>query len=210
MTETTETLHFLDYWRVVSSRKEIVIATALLVVLVGVLITLNLPKVYSSSTVIQVREDAPDLDVTSSSRSRFDPLFLRTQFEIIQSEPVVEEVVRNLRLDEKFGKAMGYLDVMGDKAFRQTVRIVSQAMRVQQFRDTNLIEIQMYLSEPKETVWDEVATIANEVAHVFREQTVGRRRSIKAKALEALKQSVDELQKKELAAENELEAVLQT
>ena len=138
----------------------------------------------------------------------YDPYFMRTQFEIIQSEPVIEEVVRNLHLEEKLGKAMGYYDSLGqERAFRQTVKILSRALYVQQFRDTTLIEIKVSLSDPRATVCEDVATIANEIARVYRDQTMRRMRDMKAKALEALKHSLDELQKKVDLAEAEMERI---
>ena len=36
-------LHFLDYWRVIKSRKEIILAVALLVVLTGMAYTFTMP-----------------------------------------------------------------------------------------------------------------------------------------------------------------------
>ena len=48
-----ETLHFLDYWRVIRSRKEIVIAVSLLVIMTGILFTYAMPKVYLSLGLYQ-------------------------------------------------------------------------------------------------------------------------------------------------------------
>ena len=54
MPDSQDTLHFLDYWRIMRSRKEIIIAVSLLVVLSGIVITLAMPKVYMASVVISV------------------------------------------------------------------------------------------------------------------------------------------------------------
>jgi len=47
--QQSSTLHFLDYWRVIRSRKEIVLAVAILVVLTGTVYTLMLPNIYAST-----------------------------------------------------------------------------------------------------------------------------------------------------------------
>jgi len=193
MAETQEPLHFLDYWRVVSSRKEVVIAVSLLVVATGVILTYSMPKVYQSSVVIQVKEEAPDVAVFQPEMMRYDPLFLRTQFEIIQSGPVIDEVVRRLNLAERLARAIPAIAAMNhEDAFKQTVKIVSSSMRVQQFRDTNLIEIQMYLSEPKESAPHAAAEIANMIAEVYRDQSMSRSRNVTERALKALYESLDE------------------
>lgn len=209
MTEPQESLHFLDYWRVIHSRKEIVVAVFLLVVATGILVTYSLPKVYMASTLIRIKEESPDVPPFSDDAGvqRYDPLFLRTMFEIIQSRPVLEEVVRNLGLNEKLGKAYGYYDVMGEKSFDQTVKIVSRHMRVQQYRDTNLIQVRIYLSEPKNAAPQEAARVADEVAKVFREQNLTRSREVKERALDALQKSIVEQSNRVTRAEAKVEEI---
>lgn len=209
MAETEETLHFLDYWRVIRSRKEIIIAIFLLVVLTGMLVTYSMPKVYRASTVIQVKEETPDVTVFSPQMQRFDPLFLRTQFEIIQSRPVLEEVVRRLGLDEKLAKAYGYVHLTGQEIFDQTLRILSRRMKVQQYRDTNLIEIQIDLAEPRETVLQDVSDTANAIVEVFRIQTMTRSRDAIERALKSIFEQLEEQRKKVAEAEAEVEAIRQ-
>ncbi len=187
-----ESLHFLDYWRVIVSRKEIVIAVALLVILAGVLVTFSMKKVYMASCVIKVEEERPDLPVFTQEIMRFDPLFLRTQFEIIQAGPVVEEVVRRLNLNETLGRAYGYYDTLGEESLDQTLKLVAGRMKVQQYRDTNLIEIQMYMEEPKGVAPQMAADIANEVATVYRDMTIRRTRDTAERALAALHESLQD------------------
>lgn len=90
-----EPLHFADYLRVLRARKEIVVAVFLLVVATGVWVSLTLPKSYEAVTVIEVKDDTPDLQPFAPREAvvRYDPYFLRTQFEIIQSTPDRKSVV---------------------------------------------------------------------------------------------------------------------
>lgn len=207
MNDSTETLHFLDYWRVITSRKEIVLAISLLVVLTGVIITLSMRKVYTASAVIRVKEESPDVSVFSSEMMRYDPLFLRTQFQLIQSRPVIEEVVKRRELTKKFAKAYGYEHYSGLKAFEQTCKIVSKMMKVQQYRDTNLIEIQMYFSQPKGEAAHEAAMAANAVAEVFRYLTEARSRKVTESALDALYEAFQEQEKRVVKAEENVENI---
>jgi len=192
MAETQDSLHFLDYWRVIRARKEIVIAVFLLVVVTGVFVTFAMPKVYMAAAKIQVKEEVPDLPIFSPEYRGFDPLFLRTQFEIIQSAPVIEEVIRKLELHKTLGRVYGYDNLDPDKAIERTRKILSRSIRVQQFRDTNLIEIQVYLSEPKGQAPLQAALAANMFAQVFREQSLSRSRRVSEGALRALEQQLQE------------------
>ena len=207
MNDTQETVHFLDYWRVISSRKEIVIAVSLLVVITGIIITYAMPKVYMASSVIRVQEGTPDVAVFSPEMMRFDPLFLRTQFEIIQSRPIIEEVVRRRDLEKKLARAYGYEHLPPPQRLDRTSKIISRMMNVQQYRDTNLIEIQVSLAEPKGDAPHEAAEAANMVADVFRAQAADRSRKSTETALDALYDAFQEQEQRLEKAEAEVERI---
>ncbi len=155
------TLHFLDYWRVIRSRKEIVLAVAILVVLTGTVYTLMLPHIFASSSRILVSEGAPEIDPFAPQQSYFtsyNPYFLRTQFEILQSKPILKEVINRLNLQSEWGKA-------GDKLPLDVAhKILKNSISVFQQRDTSLIVISAKRDDPKEA-----AKIANELAEVYRD-----------------------------------------
>ncbi len=155
------TLHFLDYWRVIRSRKEIVLAVAILVVLTGTVYTLMLPNIYASSTRISVSNDAPEINPFSGPQnyySSYDPYFLRTQFEILQSKPILYEVVNRLNLQSEWGRS-------GEKLPRNVAyKILKNSISVFQQRDTSLVVISTKRDDP-----NEAAKIANEIAEVYRD-----------------------------------------
>ncbi len=156
--DQSNTLHFLDYWRVIRSRKEIVLAVAILVVLTGTVYTLMLPNIYSSNVRILVSEDAPEINPfgQQSYNSSYNPYFLRTQFEILQSKPIIYEVVNRLNLQEEWGRG-------GEKLPREVAyKILKNSISVFQQRDTSLIVISVNRDNP-----DEAADIANELAEVY-------------------------------------------
>jgi uncharacterized protein involved in exopolysaccharide biosynthesis len=189
MAESEETLHFLDYWHVVRSRKEVVITFALLVVLAGIVVTFYTPKQYMAATLIQVKRDASDVDVFRRDAIAYDPLFLRTQFELIQSSTVIEDVVSRLELDKVLPKAYGYDNLPPEKIFDQTVALISAGMKARQYRDTDLVEIQIRLRElggDDEIAPQVSADIANTIAEVYRDQTIARKRDGIERALGAL------------------------
>lgn len=205
MTEQQETLHFLDYWRVIRSRKEVIIAVSLLVVLTGILVTYAMPKVYMASTKISVRPETPDVEVFTRHITGFDPLFMRTMFEIIQSRPIITETIRETKLDEKLGAAYGYSQA--PDRFERTVMLLGRSMKVQQYRDTNLIEIQIYLAEPKESANIEAARVADTIATVFREQRTRRSQEETERALQVLHSSLEEQQRRVDTAEQLVEDI---
>jgi capsular exopolysaccharide synthesis family protein len=210
VTSTQDTVQFLQHLRVVRSRKEVLIAVFLLTVAAGVLTTYRLPKVYTASTVIAVKEDAPDVDVfTRQAVGRYDPYFLRTQFEIIQSTPVIEEVVRKLNLNDRMAAAYGYAGMPADKAFDRTVRLLSKSIRVQQYRDTNLIEIRVFLSEPRDNAWQVAADVADAVANVYRSLRMRDALDVSERGIRALMQALEEQKRKVQACDEQVEKIRQ-
>lgn len=182
-------LHFLDYWRVIRSRKEIVLAVAILVVLTGTVYTLVLPSIYASSVRISVSEDVPEIAPFAAQQSyysTYNPYFLRTQFEILQSKPILYEVISRLNLQREWGKE-------GETLPRDTaLKILQNSIDVFQQRDTTLIVISVKRDDP-----DEAAKIANELAQVYRDSRLNL----------AFKEMSDAIDKMEEALKDQLQRV---
>src|ERR1700759_813464 len=93
---TPETkLHFLDYWRIIRIRKTVILAVFLLVVITATLVTFILPESYSSTARIKVERDQSDIQTLAGGQvmGSYDPYFIQTEFEVIQSEVVLGKVV---------------------------------------------------------------------------------------------------------------------
>ena len=83
----TSALHFLDYWRVIRDRKEVILAVALLTIVTGTAYTLMMPKKFTATTQLEVREDAMDVDPfydRQATRMGYNPFFLMTQEKIMR------------------------------------------------------------------------------------------------------------------------------
>ena len=195
--------HFLDYWRVIRSRKEVILAVTLLIVITGTAYTFTLPKMYSADARISVREDELDIDVFERQMIHgYNPFFIRTQYEIIQSRQVLHQVINNLNLAQVWGEKMN--DDKSALSREQSYLILSKSIKVQQYRDTSLIAIQAFREDP-----EEAAQIANEVAAVYRDQRLtAKRREIK-RAVEALENELQKQQEKVDQAEEDLQKIRQ-
>ena len=178
------TLHFLDYWRVIRSRKEIVLAVAILVVLTGTVYTLMLPNIYASTSRISVSEDAPEINPFAPQQSyysSYNPYFLRTQFEILTSKPILYEVINRLSLRSEWGKA-------GEKIPRDVAyKILRNSISVFQQRDTSLIVISAKRDNP-----NGAAKIANEIAEVYRDSRLDIASKDARAAIDKIAEALDE------------------
>ena len=193
-------LHFLDYWRVIRSRKEIVMAVILLVVVTGVSYTMTLPKIFMANARISVREDALDTPVFDREYvSPYNPFFLKTQYEIIQSRPILYKVLDNLNLQQVWSEKNGEGGaIRREDAFLMLAR----SIRVNQYRDTSLIDIQVFREER-----EEAARIANEVAQVYRDQRLSAKKAEVKRSLDSLENELRKQQDIVAQGENELEEI---
>src|ERR1700683_1701018 len=94
-------LHFLDYWRVIRLRRSLILVVFLLCVMTSTLLTIWLPKKYSSTVRIEVQKDTPEVSMVHPDTYSFgnsDPYFLTTQFKVIESYSILTNVIAELNL----------------------------------------------------------------------------------------------------------------
>jgi len=156
-------LHFLDYWRIIRIRKTVILTVFLLVALTTTVVTFLLPPSYSSMVKISIEQDLPDVDSRDRGvyRSTPDPFFIQTEFQRIQSKPVLYKVIEDLKLQEEWGRKYKQPTAISrDRAYQ----ILKGSINVEQSHNTTLVEIHAY-SDDK----DDAAKIANKVADVYKE-----------------------------------------
>lgn len=167
------------------------IALMPLIVLAATVYTLMLPNIYSSSVRISVSEDAPEINPFSDQQqfTAYNPYFLRTQFEVIQSQLVLYEVINGLNLQREWGRN-------GEPLPREVaLKILQNSIQVFQQRDTSLLVISVKRENP-----DEAATIANELAYVYRDSRLDAALKAERHKIELIEQTLkDQLQRVEAA-----------
>ncbi len=153
--QVASSLHFLDYWRIIRIRKTVILAVFLLVVLTTTLVTFVLPEFYSSTVTIEVKKDSSTLDRIGSPTAvqGFDPYFLQTEFEKIQSKTVLYQVISNLNLGEVYRTTRKYEVNLKPE---ETFLLLLNDLNVSQKRNTELIEI---------TVFNEDKVMAKQIAN---------------------------------------------
>ena len=191
-------LHVLDYWRVIKTRKAVVFAVFLLVMLVVTTITLLKPKLYLAITRIKVEQERPTVQVFENQAiPSYDPYFLQTQYEIIQSQKILHPVIERLNLMKVWADRHQPLAVASiDVAFMRLKNQIS----VRRFRDTSLIEISVLDEDPQLA-----AVIANTIADVFERERLEVKRQQVLKGLHKLRDQLVEQHNRLEAAQAKVE-----
>ena len=151
-----------------------------------------------SKAHIKVENDVNDNSGGSTmtvSQMSYDPYFIQTTFEIIQSDAVLGKVVDALKLDEAWANNYG-----GGKLEKKTaIALLKKRLDLKPVRNTKLIEIGATSDQP-----EEAAKIANAVADAYRSYRLETRRQTTTKGMEVLAAQYDAEGKAILAAQAEL------
>ena len=151
-------------------------AVFLITVIIATAITFILPESYASTCKLKVENDQP-----TTNNYSYDPYFIQTTFEIINSSLVLSNVVAKQNLTEIWNRK--YFKGMPIKA-TEAVEILRGRIALSPVKNTQLIAITAY-SDDK----NEAARIANAVAEAYKEYRVNLRTGFAAKGLEILEQA---------------------
>ena len=177
--------HVFDYLRVVSVRWPIVLVVFLLVSVSATVITLLLPKQFTSVALIQVQENA-NFEIFQANRGEGnDPRFTTTQFEIIKSKEILNPVIEQLRLEDKWRER--YDIKSREIVYRKLLKMIS----LEELRNTDLISISVLSPDAQEA-----ADIANALAGEYQQARIREQQSWTSKSLASLEGEVDKLREK--------------
>ena len=197
-------LHFLDYWRIIRIRKAVILTVFLLVVMTTTAVTLMLKPSYASTVRIAVEKDTSDIALLGGAQAAaaYDPYFIQTEFERIQSRSVLYKVIEgptpeealpggesmgqeeSLKLNERFAKD---LELSKPLKTADSYQYLLKLIDVRQSRNTSLIEIRVFNHDPKLA-----ADIANRIALVYRDSRLRTRKEMSDRGILALRKRLDE------------------
>ncbi len=182
-------LHFLDYWRVIRIRKAIIITVFLITAIIATAVTFILPESYASTAKIKVENDGAIMAGMSGAPAAtaygYDPYFIQTTFEIMQSQLVLSNVVAALNLNTEWGKKYFNGETLKTT---ETIEILKGRMALAPVRNTKLISITVYSDDAKEA-----AKLANTIAAAYQDYRIQYSKQITTEGLKVLRmQFLDE------------------
>jgi len=175
-------LHFLDYWRVIRIRKAIIITVFLITAIIATAVTFILPESYASTCRIKVENDFTDTlgsSAVTPSMMPYDPYFIQTTFEIMQSQLVLSNVIATMNLNVEWGKKYFNSETLKTS---ETMAILKGRMSLAPVRNTKLISITVFSDDAKEA-----ALLANAIAAAYKTYRIESREQVVSKGLETLK-----------------------
>ena len=146
--QSSDKLHILDYWRIIRVRFVTILLVFLLTAVTTTVVTFLLPETYMSLSRISIEKDTSDIAPLlgmQSGPTAFDPYFIQTEFEKIQSQKVLDKVVSKCGLTEEWKRLNGGKSLTKIEARK----ILGKTIDIRQFRNTSIIELRAYDRKPK-------------------------------------------------------------
>ncbi|HVV01551.1 MAG TPA: GumC family protein, partial [Verrucomicrobiae bacterium] len=197
-------LHFLDYWRIIRIRKTVILAVFLLVVITATLVTFILPETYGSSARIRVDRDVPNVSFQDSRTMPgvYDPYFIQTELETIQSDKVLTNVVNGLDLRNAWAEKYG-----GGRALSEadTLKILKGRLDVRPERNASYIVIRALSDTPKEA-----QRLAQSVAEAYHDYREDHRKELSQAGIKALETRFEEQESKIRVAQSNVNYLRKT
>jgi uncharacterized protein involved in exopolysaccharide biosynthesis len=170
----------------------------LLVVGTATLVTFILPEVFASTARIRIERDSNDAQPQSDSRqvqSSYDPYFIQTEFEVIQSELILGRVIETLNLNAEWARKYSG----GEKLkIAETLDLLRRCLDLKPVRNTSLIEIRVLRDRP-----EEAAKIANAIAETYRAYRLEQERQMNLAKITALEERWNEKNHRQQVAQEE-------
>ena len=145
--QSSDKLHVLDYWRIIRVRFVTILLVFLLTAVTTTVVTFLIPPTYMSLSRISIEKDTSDIAPLlgmQSGPSAFDPYFIQTEFEKIQSQKVLDKVVTRCELKEDWKHLNGGTSLTDIEARK----ILKKVIDIRQFRNTSIIELRAYDKKP--------------------------------------------------------------
>jgi capsular exopolysaccharide synthesis family protein len=152
-------LHFLD-----------IITVFLITAIIATAVTFILPESYASTCKMKIENyvnDAQGGDAPLAAQTTYDAYFIQTEFEIINSQLVLSNVIATLNLNVEWGKKYFNGETLKTT---ETMEILKGRMALGPVKNTKLISITVY-SDDK----NEASLIANTIAESYRKWRVEQR-----------------------------------
>ncbi len=135
-------------------------------ILAGVCLLLSTSS-FRATARIRIDRDAADgatAPGTKDNAASYDPYFVQTEFEVLQSELILGKVVDDLGLREKWGKKYANGERLSPQ---EAVGLLKGHISLRPVRNARVVEIQVYSEKPQEA-----ADLANAIALAYRQYRV--------------------------------------
>jgi capsular exopolysaccharide synthesis family protein len=214
--DTTEQGGLFEYWRILRRRKGTLILTAFVGAVLGFLFTLPQTPVYQAGTSVEIVGlndsflNMKQVNPVAQDAGTTDTSDIQTQIKILQSETLIERVLKKLKKPEKFSppqgriaawrKALNLPEPSPDDAFATSIGYAAGNLKVRAVGQTRILEITVDSTDPQSA-----AAFANTLANEFIDENLESRWKASQRTTEWLTRQLDDVRIKLERSEDKLQ-----
>ena len=161
--DTSETLHFKDYWRIIRSHIGIILILFIICVGTGFVVTeYFLPKQYGGTAQIRILKDEQKVKVFDPSNTAYyDPVFFESEKETMESKQILYPVIERLDMVKTWSQRYlhGEGNLREDEVY---LLLLKKHLHIDPKRGSNIVEVTAITEDPQEA-----PKIANEIAREY-------------------------------------------
>ena len=140
------------------------------------------PAQYQAMARIKLEPDTGGDD--GNGQGMYDPYFIQTELEIIQSPLVLSDVVKSLNLNVEWGKKYGEGSPLETA---KIIKLLRSQITLDPIRNTMLLDINFFSDDP-----NEAARIANAIAKAYSDYRVERHKQVTQGGIQVLTEALQE------------------
>jgi uncharacterized protein involved in exopolysaccharide biosynthesis len=141
------------------------------------------PPTYCAAARIKIERDQTNIPGVAPERpygGSYDPYFIQTEFEVIQSQVILDKVIRDLDLNKEWGRRFASGETLKTA---ETMKLLRDRMDLRPVRNTSLIGITVNSDKP-----EEAAKLANAIARAYKDHRLEQRLAISRGGIESLEE----------------------
>ena len=165
----------MKYWQIIKVRFVNFLLVFLLTAVNTTVVSFFMPKTYMSMSRISLEKDTSDiapLNGMQSGETAFDPYFIQTELEVIQSQNVLGKVVAKCNLTDKWKRKDG-----NSLTSIEAREWLGKRIDIRQLRETSIIELRAY---------DRRRDLAQQIAQALAEEYQTHRTDAQKKRVEII------------------------
>lgn len=153
-----------QFFAILRARWRLALSVLFAVVVLTVVVSLVLPKKYTTSAAVLVDLKATDPVSGSTAPGMLSPTYMATQIDLIKSDRVAQRVVRNLKLDQSPSMRRQWTEATEGKGNYEAwlAALLQNSLDLKPSRESNVINIGYKSVDPKFA-----ATMANGFAQAY-------------------------------------------
>lgn len=143
-------MNLQHFFAIIEARVKLMVAVFLTAIITAMIITMLLPNRYNATAKVMIDHRPSDPLSGMMFNGQLPPSYIGTQVDIIKSERVGRQVIRSTRLIDSTDFRAKWQEETGGRGNFETwaVGLISQALYVQQSRDSNVLEIGYVSQDP--------------------------------------------------------------